>query len=365
MDKEQNNKINFSFDKIKKNSGALFLVMAGVLFFILIIRFIIINTSNTDTVDNNSVTVYEKEEIIPEIKKTPRYLDGVMVNEENDNSYLFAAMIENHFESRPQSGLEEALLVFEVPVEGGITRFLAFFDQSLDIKEIGPIRSARPYFLDWTKEFDALYLHVGGSKDALESIPKLGIEDLDQFYLYKYYWRDSERLAPHNVYTSTDLLQRALRDRELTEKKGEYESWLFKDELELAYRGDDAKNITVNFSKPIYNVTWKYNKEKNSYLRYYDNEPHQMKNGKILDSKNVVIMFTDIDVIDDYGRKFIKTVGTGKAMIYQDGKMFGNVTWRKDKRKSRLVFYNNDKEFEFNRGKTWIEVVENGTSINY
>ncbi|HSD12679.1 MAG TPA: DUF3048 domain-containing protein, partial [Patescibacteria group bacterium] len=133
-----------------------------------------------------------------------RVIDGVAVPEDApDVTGYFAATIDNLSVARPQAGLTKASLVFEAPVEGGITRFLAVFPDDVTADRIGPVRSARPYFLDWASEFDAVYAHVGGSPEALEKIVAYDMRDLNEFFAGKYFWRDENRDAPHNAYTST------------------------------------------------------------------------------------------------------------------------------------------------------------------
>ncbi|MGB9680810.1 MAG: DUF3048 domain-containing protein, partial [Minisyncoccia bacterium] len=132
-------------------------------------------------------------------------IDGVWTTPERAFRHPLAVSIENHPESRPQSGLDKASLIFESPTEGGITRFLAFFVEN-DVQKLGPVRSARTYFLDWLSEFDGIFAHCGGNADALALIPSYNIKDLDEFNFPKIYWRTYDRYPPHNLYTKTDNL---------------------------------------------------------------------------------------------------------------------------------------------------------------
>src|SRR5258708_23201857 len=119
----------------------------------------------------------------------------------------FVVVIENFLDSRPQSGLSQADIVYEALAEGGITRFLAVF-QSQNAASIGPVRSARTYFNDWAQELGAIYAHVGGNSDALYYIKKgiPGVSDADQFFNDPYFKRISSRPLPLNTYTSSDKL---------------------------------------------------------------------------------------------------------------------------------------------------------------
>lgn len=129
----------------------------------------------------------------------PKYysaLDGKEIANEVSTSPVFAAIIENTPEARPQSGLLEAGVVYEAIAEGGITRFVALYKDNIP-KILGPIRSARPYYIDWLNPYQATFLHVGGSVDAKNQIASQAVNDLDEFYNGQYYYREPSREAPH------------------------------------------------------------------------------------------------------------------------------------------------------------------------
>ncbi|MBC7708406.1 DUF3048 domain-containing protein, partial [Polaromonas sp.] len=132
-------------------------------------------------------------------------LSGLQVDPALNAKPVTAIMIENSPDSRPQSGLSQANVVFEAIAEGGITRFLALF-QDTNPADVGPIRSVRPYYLQWAMGFDAPLAHVGGSPEALNDIKAWGARDLDQFFNSGAYHRINSRYAPHNVYTAVDTL---------------------------------------------------------------------------------------------------------------------------------------------------------------
>src|SRR5262249_15833287 len=132
-------------------------------------------------------------------------LSGLPVDPAVNQRPVTGVMIENSVQARPQSGLNQAGVVFEAIAEGGITRFLALY-QDTTPDNVGPIRSARPYYEQWALGFDAGYAHVGGSPEALNDIKAWGVRDLDQFYNSGSYHRISSREAPHNVYTGITTL---------------------------------------------------------------------------------------------------------------------------------------------------------------
>lgn len=336
------------------------ILLGGIIYFII--------GQFNQPLNEDEIILFPDDNILPveAVTKFPRALDGALVYPGKEHFMPFGVMIENHFESRPQSGLEDASIVFEALVEGGITRFLAIFDSGEKLSEIGPVRSARPYFLEWIKGLDVPYLHVGGSPEALEKIDTYAINNINQFYEFQYYWRSPDRLAPHNVYTSSNLIDLAFRDKGIEKENAEFETWLFKDPTSSDEIYGDTNNIIINFSKPIYNVVWNYSQSQNVYVRMYGDELHLSADGEAIKADNIVILYTNIEVIDEEGRRHIKTIGTGRAVAFRDGQRFEDMTWSKYERDKRIRFYTYDgEEFVFNRGKIWIEVISDDIEISY
>jgi len=293
--------------------------------------------------------------VIKEEPKFPSLLTGELVPKERANLRPFAIVIENHPEARPQSGLSEAGLVYEAITEGGITRYLAFFDELPD--KIGPIRSARIFFVDWAKEIPAFFVHCGGNAVALEKIKKLdNFFDLDEFAFGNYFWRDSTRYAPHNLYTSKKLLNQLVSDKGW-EKNLNYPSFSFKDDEEEAKRGDFRK-ATIYFSSKTYEVSYVYDKSSNTYKRYLAGEPHKDLDGKEINVKNVVLanysgyQFKSGNSIS----WFLETDKGGRATILLDGKKIEG-SWQKGDDSRTRFFDENGEEIRFNRGNTWIEAL--------
>jgi len=302
-------------------------------------------------------------------------------------------MVENHVDARPQSGLSFADVVYEVVAEGGITRFLAIY-YCQDASPVGPVRSARIYFIKLLQEYGnyPLYAHVGGANtpgpaDALGEIVKLGwvsYNDLNQFSVpFPYFWRDYERLpnraTEHTVYTTTPKLwQYAKEKRKLTnvDENGElwnknFTSWNFKEDEKRENRGSVSK-INFGFWQSFasdYQVEWLYNKEKNHYERNNGGKPHLDKNtNKVITAKNVIVVFAkESPANDGYpgGHLLYQLVGSGKGLLFQDGKSF-KISWIKKDEESRMKFYDqNGKEVFLVRGSIWIEILPIGNVVNY
>ncbi|MFA5947008.1 MAG: DUF3048 domain-containing protein [Patescibacteria group bacterium] len=270
---------------------------------------------------------------------------------------VFAVMIENSYEAWPLSGLDQAFFVIEAPVEGNIPRFITFFEEGAVSKKIGPVRSARPYYLDWADEFESIYAHVGGSPEALDLIHKNGTtRDFDQFFQSEYFWRDNVgRFAPHNVYTSMDLLMSSLD--EIGRSTKAYTSWLF---VDGEASGKEISPVIDWESGSTYDVTWEYDKATNLYIRYQGKQMMKTSSGANITANNVIVFASDISVVDSTGRRHIRTTGEGEslALVYQNGEQGLEARWVKHERTDRLRFIDlGGSEIAMNAGKTWMEVV--------
>ncbi|MBU0614435.1 DUF3048 domain-containing protein [Patescibacteria group bacterium] len=295
-----------------------------------------------------------------EIFSTERHpLTGEVI--ENSLSHLpqvFGIMVENSKDAWPLSGLDEAFLVIEAPVEANIPRFVAFFSEDSEFGKIGPVRSTRAYYLDWNDALQAVYGHVGGSPEALELISSVyETIDLNQFWQSEYFYRQTSggRYAPHNVYTTGNLLISALD--ELSLENPVYSVWEFKNDSPV--KEENAVSVEVDFADgSTYDVLWEYQSELNSYLRYQAGDIMLMEDDAKIYANNVVVIATDIRVIDNEGRKSLRTTGEGDALIIQDGEAFV-AKWKKEQRTDRIKFFTYDGyEIAMNAGVTWIEVVD-------
>lgn len=292
-------------------------------------------------------------EIVPEAPLVRRAIDGVWVSEGTPEHYPLVVIIENSIDAWPISGIAQANLVWEAPTEAGITRLLATFADGRVVDEIGPVRSTRPYFIDWAEEVHALLAHVGGSPEALATVSDRVVIDLNEFWNGGYFWRNG-RARPHNVYTSTERLQEFLEDEP---EMPTYESWPYQDEVSSEERGT-TRAITVVFGNDPYTVTWKYDSESNDYVRFQLGELYRDAEGVTVRAKNVVVMETDIEILDEIGRRKIKTIGNGPVRVFRDGLEFLG-EWRRGGRDERTKFYDvAGVPIPLNAGSTWIAVTD-------
>lgn len=300
-----------------------------------------------------------------------------------------AIMIENHTEARPQSGLSSADIVYEAVAEGGITRFMAVFLCNLADTQVGPVRSARTYFLDWVSEYGkkgALYAHVGGANapgpaNALGQIIDYEMLDLNQFSIgFPTFWRDYQRLG-HSVATEHTMYSTTQKLWEVASKRGwvatdsagirwdtDFTPWKFKEDTS----GGTTSQINVSFWDGYgdYGVLWDYDKSCNCYKRKNGGTVHNDFNtNQQLSSKVVIVQFEkESHANDGYEGNvhlLYQTKGQGKVLVFQDGNVVEG-TWNKQKRTSRTLYLDKaGKEVSFNRGVIWIQTVPEGSKVTY
>ncbi|EKD91440.1 MAG: hypothetical protein ACD_30C00005G0008 [uncultured bacterium] len=324
---------------------------------------------------------------VPKTESCP--LDGSMHTKQAKDAWELrrplAVMIENHTEARPQSGLSSANIVYEAVAEGGITRFMALFYCNLSDVQVGPVRSARTYYLDWLSEYDALYAHVGGANspgpaNALGQIIDYKIKDLNQFGIgFPTFWRDYQRLGrpvatEHTMYSTTQKLW------EIGAKKGwaavdaagvkwdaKFIPWKFIEDA----KPDTPQKIEVPFwqSQGDYTVEWNYDSTCNCYHRKNGSDHKDLNNDKQLSPKNVVIQFQKESRANDgyegNAHLLYGTTGKGKALIFQNGKAIVG-TWDKTNRLARTKYLDDKgKEVSFVKGQIWIQTVPEGNTVKY
>ncbi len=287
-------------------------------------------------------------------KKWYSPLTGVEVPDEaTTKRQVTAIMIENSTYARPQSGIKPAGVVFEAIAEGGITRLLTLHQEDRP-QLIGPVRSIRPYYVDWLAPFDAAVAHVGGSYNALQTVRNGQFKDIDQFFNGKYYWRADDRPAPHNVYTSFDKLDALNTSKGFTSSS--FASWPRKTDSPTPT--PNATKIDITISSKDFNVHYDYDPASNSYVRSEGGAAHKDREAGQVSPKVVVAIHvpTQLGFEDGY-REQMTTTGMGVAYIFQDGQVI-EAMWGKASQKGQIRFYDTlGRPIALNAGQTWISVV--------
>ena len=341
------------------------------------------NSPVPPTVDENGQLMFDEN--LPKTQACP--MNGTKYSKQQEDWWEkhrpLGVMIENHENSRPQSGISSADIVYEIVAEGGITRFLNIFYCQAPA-QVGPVRSARTYFLDFISEYgdSPLYAHVGGANtpgpaDALSQIIDYGwgsYNDLNQFSIgFPTFWRDYNRLGhatatENTMYSTTDKLWKfAAEKRELGVEGEDGTPW---DEGFTPYKFKDEESKgsaqTVHIEhwdgNSDYFADWVYDPATNSYNRKTGGVAHIDKNNdKQLNAKNIIVLkMRESSANDGYENNvhlLYGTEGTGKAVIFMDGKEI-NGEWSKEGRTDRTIITDSKgEEIEFNRGKIWFHIV--------
>ena len=295
-------------------------------------------------------------------------------SESKKSSMPIGVMIENEIMSRPfQKGLGEADIVYSAPTEGNITRFLAIFLTPKYSGKIGPVRSARPYFLDWMHEYKGLYAHVGGSNVALRLLGNgtstNGVFNIDQFYYEKYFWRENvgKTALEHTMFTTLEVLNNLIAEQKF--------EW-FPSGLPL-FGGDaidfeeypTAKNISINFGAYSYTVQYEYDPASGLYLRSQVKKPHMdHETNRQISAGAVVVQF--VKVRDNGDAKLtisIETIGEGDALIFSNGRVV-KVKWKKLSPEAKTGFFNEEGDeikIPNKKGPVWFEIVPVGNKVEY
>ena len=312
------------------------------------------------------------------IKPKPKLYYSPLTGNQVENSAatkqaVTAIMIENSPDSRPQSGLKQSGVVFEAIAEGGITRFLALYQQEKP-QLIGPVRSLRPYYVSWLSPFNASVAHVGGSYKALQTVRNGKYRDIDQFFNPQAYWRATDRWAPHNVYTNFAKLDALNKSKGYKTSKftGFVRQTHDKRKL-IALAKDRAKNplakansVNINISSADYNVRYSYDAVHKFYLRFEGGAAHtDREKGQITPRVVIAIKVPTKLAWEDGYREQMTTTGIGQAYIFQNGTV-RKATWRKPSQLAQLRFLDaNNKDIPLVAGQTWITATPTNQSVTW
>lgn len=295
-------------------------------------------------------TVVQEEEV-----RDP--FTGVLLTSPAEETRVACVMVENSADAWPLSGIEDAFFVIEAPVEGNIPRFMACYTEGVEVEKIGPVRSARPYYVQWAGGLGAMYAHVGGSPESLQLLATTkDVVDLNEFWNGASFWRDSTRFAPHNSYTSTALLWSAAT--RLGVEAGRSPGWEY-GEKGVWVSEEHCEDVHASWgSASTYRVTWDCDAETKSYVRKQGGSVAQSSDKDQYHAQNVVVMETDIAIIDAIGRRRIRTTGTGNAIVCSLG-VCQDAVWEKEGADKPLRFYASypHEPIIFSPGTTWVEVV--------
>jgi len=347
------------------NRNKKIIIIIGILILLFVIGFIVFtitDSKNNNPIDNNKQEVSEninenvndKEEIVEEKK--------LNIIDVDSNSRPIAVMINNLNVARNyHSGLQDAYIVYEIIVEGGITRMMALFKDK-NTARIGSVRSSRHYYLDYALENDAIYVHFGWSPQAQSDIPKLGVNNINGLY-DSAFWRETSLPVAyeHTAFTSIEKIMKDAKNKgyNLTSNKDTLLNYTT-DEVDLTKYDDSvtANSVDIKYSNYL-TTSYVYNSDEKVYYRSVNNKAHtDYVTKKQYTAKNIIIIYVDNGDIgnDSKGRQELENIGTGTGFYITNGACIP-ITWEKKSRTSQTVYkYKDGKEINVSDGNTYIQI---------
>ena len=275
------------------------------------------------------------------------------------NERPFAVMIDNHKDAWPQAGLQKAYMVYEIVVEGGETRLMALF-KGADVDKIGPVRSARHYFIDYAMENDAIYVHFGQSPQAASDIKKYSINDINGISEDgSTFWRVKDKTAPHNAVTSMANLKKSTESKKFKTTSTEKSVLNYvTDEVNLE-DGESAETITIPHSQ-LQTVKYEYDSENKVYKRYARGVVQKDWDTKdAITIKNLIITYCDNYTLTDTenkGRQGLKNIGTFDGYYITNGKAI-KIKCIKEARDSKTIYQDlQGNVIKVNDGNTFVNI---------
>lgn len=304
----------------------------------------------------------------PELAVAP--LTGRLVKPALAARHPIAVMVDDQSDARPQSGFSEASVVWQAPAEGGIPRYMLIFGEG-NPSSVGPVRSARVYYVQWAAEWDAVYVHAGGSPQAKALLAARGngdlvydAEGLGSLGNGRYLWRTTDRFAPHNLYTDGKNL-RAIARRVGAKDVEAKPAWRFAPDAPVDLR---PAGSTIRAPYRFNDVSYRYHRASNTWRRSVEGKLQRDRaSGRIVAPKNVVIMEVAFGLLGpgQKGRLEAANIGRGRAWIATNGRTIKG-TWRKKSVTARTQFFDDKgNPVVLTVGQTFVQVMPKGTKVTF
>lgn len=334
-----------------------------VLLIALVVLFFVFGTGKKNLADKQEEEVKTEE---PEATPEPE-VPKVQIIDLDSESRNIAVMINNiRTVWGYQSGLQDAYLVYEMIVEGGYTRLMAIYKDKMP-ERIGSVRSARPYYLDYALENDALYIHFGGSDQALRDVRTLGIQNIN--FLYDSgFWRDrSLGLATeHTAFTSMENINQQVSKKGYRTSTDASPVFHYSAvEVDLSAHGTviPANRVYIDYSGSR-NTSFDYDPVNKVYYRSQNGVAHKdYITGNQYTTKNIITYQVRNYSLDSYGRQALDNIGSGKGYYITNGQAV-EITWEKKSRGEKTIYrYMDGTEIELNDGNTYVEIQPLGRTL--
>lgn len=360
-----------SFKLSSKYKLLLGVITLAVAMIVLVFIFIVMPNFTQQSREEKKVVkkleIVEDEEEVPLATIDPHkgmvksMYTGTWIREELQYNRPYAIMFNNIKAASPQSGTSYADIMYEAVVEGGITRMMGIYTR-FPKEKIGSIRSARPYFVSIAKEYDAIYIHMGGSNEAKSKIASLEVADLDGIKASGagVIYRDSSVRAPHNAFTNSKRILGTVQQKgfRTTYEGKENNHFEFHDEFTDILGGSLCNKVSIfftSYTQPYF----VYNDKSKTYLRYQFGRSHIDRNtGKQLAYTNIIIQYVNEWTADSAGRQAMDIYESAGKGLYISGGKYEEITWTRSE--SRLTMQYKDATgnlLTINPGRTYIALV--------
>lgn len=272
-----------------------------------------------------------------------------------------AIVINNLRQALPQSGISQADILYEVLAEGGITRFVGIF-HNFEATQIGPVRSARSYFLDFAQDHDAIFVHHGASPAAYEDLFRMNVDRIDGMVHAPPFWRDQERvrrgLYEHSSYTSYSRIWDSVSSRNLRHDAAPQTPFSFFPVPSSPREAESALEFEVRFSQSYFS-RFVFDEETRLYhMSAFQGDVMDEYTDKQLTFTNIIVQLTDISPIpgDGEGRQNVRTIGNGSGFLFTNGSV-SPISWQKPSRTEPTQWLNaQGLPLNINKGRTYIAV---------
>lgn len=326
----------------------------------------------TDKKDEKDETDDKKEPVVdtrPINPLTGEHTDYAVTNRP------VAVMFNNAKASLPQYGLSEADIIYEAIAEGNITRIMALYLDASHVKNFGSIRGMRLYLLKIAMGHDAVIVHSGGNEDAKGFVKDNGIVTLDgSGYRGAYFYRDQQRAdagykKEHTLFITGESLAE-MYDKTLDNKlaKDTTKHFTFAEEEFTPLKSKKAVDITVSFV-PSFSCEFKYDETTKEYVKYQYGKPQTDElYSKDISTKNVIVLYTNLDLKDDDSGEYNLDFSNGGDGMYFTNGVCVPINWKKLSDTTQFSFrYDSDgKELRLNPGKTYVCIIsDTGSSVFY
>ena len=295
-------------------------------------------------------------------------LDGVLTTAALANRLPMAVMIDNQVAARPQSGISAASIVYQAPADGNQDRYMMIFQEGT-APDIGPVRSARPYFVYWAAEYKALYGHFGGDAQALQVVIPANAGNIYNEDALNGgscpYHRISTRVAPYNAYTNSAALIGCLAARGFPATYGNLPTRAFVDDTPATQR-PTAQSVTIPYLAET--ISYQFDASTDSYLRLVGGQRQidPAGNQQVV-ARNIVVMFQTYSIVPslDKLRPVVANVGSGKAIVFEEGRAITG-TWKKTSNTALTLLYDDaGNVIPLVRGEIFMQSVPVGAAVTY